>query len=473
MTHSPDMAPNKWLAFFVVAVGVFMSTLDGSIVNIALPSIMEDLKAPLSTIEWVMLIYLLTISSLLLSFGRLSDIRGRRWVYTRGLIVFSAGSLFCGLAREAGWLIAARAFQGLGAAMIMACTQAIVVETFPASERGKAMGMIGAVVASGLTVGPALGGFILHLFNWQTIFYINVPIGILTAAAAGLLLRGSSSDKARPERFDAAGAFLLALGTGTFLYVITHGYKDGYASPAILILAGVAVVSIGGLVWEECHVAHPIFAPSLLKIRLFTLPVLSAMILFSGLFTIVFMMPFFLVHPRGLSDSQAGYLMVTLFAFLFVFAPISGSLSDRIGSRMLCTLGMAIVTLSLYLLSGISPDFSKMAIAWRLALAGAGTAIFTAPNNAAAMGAVPARHMGIAAGTVATVRNLGMVLGIALAGTIFNVVFFHQSGGLLFKDYQPEYEPIFMAAFRYAMLAGATLSGIGTVVSFMRGPDAP
>ena len=294
----------------MVAVGVFMSTLDGSIVNIALPAIMADLRAPLTTVEWVMLIYLLTISSLLLSFGRLSDIRGRRWVYTRGLIVFSAGSLFCGLAREAGWLIAARAFQGLGAAMIMSCTQAIVVEAFPASERGRAMGMIGAVVASGLTVGPALGGFILHVFNWQTIFYINIPIGILTAIAAAVLLRGSPSDKKRPERFDLAGAFLLALSTGTFLYVVTHGYKDGYASPTILVLAGVAVLSAAGLVWNEFHVDHPIISPSLLKIRLFTLPVAAAMILFAGLFTIVFMMPFYLMHPRGFSENQAGYLMV-------------------------------------------------------------------------------------------------------------------------------------------------------------------
>jgi len=465
--------PNKWFTFSVVAVGVFMSTLDGSIVNIALPAIMADLQAPLATIEWVMLIYLLTISSLLLSFGRLSDIRGRRWVYTRGLLVFSVGSLFCGLAREAGWLIAARAFQGLGAAMIMSCTQAIVVETFPASERGRAMGMIGAVVASGLTVGPALGGVILHVFNWQTIFYINIPIGVLTATAAAMLLRGSPSDQPRPERFDAAGALLLALSTGTFLYVVTHGYKDGYASPTILILAGVAVLSAAGLIWEEFHVDHPIISPSLLKIRLFVLPVAAAMILFAGLFTIVFMMPFYLMHPRGFSENQAGYLMMTLFAFLFVFAPISGILSDKIGSRMLCTLGMAIVALSLYLLSNITPTLARIDIAWRLALAGAGTALFTAPNNAAAMGAAPARFMGIAAGTVATVRNLGMVLGIALAGTIFNVVFFHQSGGVLFKEYRPEYEPVFMAAFRYAMRAGAVVSGIGIVVSFMRGPDAP
>ncbi|MFW5854728.1 MAG: MFS transporter, partial [Thermodesulfobacteriota bacterium] len=313
----------------------------------------------------------------------------------------------------------------------------------------------------------------LAYFSWRLIFYINIPIGILTAIAAAILLRGSASDKQRSERFDAAGAFLLALSTGTFLYVVTHGYKDGYASPTILILAGVAVLSTAGLIWEEYHVEHPIISPSLFKIRLFTLPVTASMILFAGLFTIVFMMPFYLMHPRGLSEHQAGYLLVTLFAFLFVFAPLSGTLSDKIGSRMLCTLGMAMVTVSLYLLSNISPTLSRIDIAWRLALAGAGTALFTAPNNAAAMGAAPARYMGIAAGTVATVRNLGMVMGIALAGTIFNGVFFHQSGGIQFKEYRPEYEPIFMAAFQYAMRAGAVVTGIGIVVSFMRGPDAP
>ena len=164
MKKSVKSSDNKWLVFSFVAIGIFMSTLDGSIVNIALPTIMKDLSAPLAYMEWVVMIYLLTIFSLLLSFGRLSDIVGRRSIYVLGLIVFSIGSLFCGMAGNAILLIAARSFQGIGAAMIMACTPALVVDIFPVSERGKALGMVGAVVASGLTTGPVLGGLLLHFF---------------------------------------------------------------------------------------------------------------------------------------------------------------------------------------------------------------------------------------------------------------------------------------------------------------------
>lgn len=469
--EATESAPNKWLVFFAVAVGVFMSTLDGSIVNIALPAIMNDLAAPLSTVEWVMMIYLLTVSALLLSFGRLSDIRGRRWVYTRGLIVFAIGSLFCGLARSALWLIAARAFQGLGAAMIMSCTQAIVVDRFPFAERGRAMGMIGAVVASGLTVGPALGGWLLHHFNWQTIFYINIPIGLVTAFFADRLLRSGPSDVSRAERFDWFGSLFLIVCLTSSLFVITHVRRMGIASPVILGGLLVSLLTVLGLIRTERTVSHPLLAPSLLRIRLFTFPALAAMVLFAGLFIVVFLMPFFLVHPYGLSEHAAGYLMVTLFAVLFVFAPISGSLSDRIGSRFLCTLGMAVLTVSLYYLSAITPEMSRLDVAWRLALAGSGIAVFTAPNNAAVMSAVPPRFMGVAAGTVATVRNLGMVLGIALAGAIFNHVFHTLSGGMDLKVYHPELEPFFMEAFRYAMLSGTVVCGFGTLLSFLRGPD--
>jgi len=185
---------NKWVVFGLVATGIFMSTLDGSIVNIALPEIMDSFKVPMTIIEWVVAVYLLIGSALLLSFGRLSDIYGRRVIYSSGLIIFSCGSFFCGAAESAMILITARAFQGLGAALIMACTPAIIVDTFPLKERGRTLGMIGAVVASGLTAGPAIGALILEHFSWRMIFYINIPIGICAALAVFIILKGSNSD---------------------------------------------------------------------------------------------------------------------------------------------------------------------------------------------------------------------------------------------------------------------------------------
>ena len=462
---------NKWAVFAVVAVGVFMSTLDGSIVNIALPTIMRDLAVPMSTVEWVMMIYLLTVSSLLLSFGRLSDIRGRRWVYTRGLGIFSAGSLCCALAGNAIWLIAARAFQGVGAAMVMSCTQAIVAEAFPESERGRALGTLGAVVAAGLTMGPALGGWILHIASWRYIFWINIPIGAATALLADRLLKRGRGDVVRREAFDGWGALLMAVWTGAMLAAITHAHDWGYTSVPFLLLTGLGLAALLGFIRQEGRSAHPLISPSLLGIRLFTFPVLAGMILFAGLFTIMFLMPFFLTHPCGFSARETGILMVTPFAFLFLIAPFSGILSDRLGSRWLCTLGMAVLTAAFVLLSRMTPDFSKLQIAWRLAVSGIGVAIFIAPNNAAAMTAVPRKFMGVAAGTVATVRNLGMVMGIALAGTIFNSVFYSLNGGRPFTVYTPDLESIYMDAFRCAMAAGVAIGGIGILVAFLRGPD--
>lgn len=462
---------NKWLVFLLVAVGIFMSTLDGSIVNIALPTIMSDLVAPLSTVEWVLMIYLLTVSSLLLGFGRLSDIKGRRWVYCRGLFIFSVGSLLCGIASNVIWLIAARSFQGVGAAMIMSCTPALIMDTFPVAERGKALGMLGAVVASGLTAGPAVGGLLLHYFSWQAIFYINIPIGLVTAIIVARVLKGGSADVVRTEAFDWAGALLLIFCLSCSLLAITHGYDWGYNSTLFVLLMVSSIASGAAFIWVEFKTLHPLFDLSLFKTRLFTLPILSATILFMSLFTMVFLMPFYLMHPCGFAVNLAGYIMVTPFVALFALAPVSGIISDRTGSRVLCTFGMGILTLALFFLTQLTPGSSPFAIAWRMGLAGVGTAIFIAPNSSTCMSAVPPARRGLAAATVAAARNLGMVTGIAMAGAIFNSVFHTMSGGLSLKVYHPDLEPIFMTAFRYAMLAGAVAAGIGMILAFLRGPE--
>jgi len=462
---------NKWLVFSLVAVGVFMSTLDGSIVNIALPAIMKDLKVPLSTIEWVPIIYLLTVSSLLLTFGRLSDIKGRRLVYCGGFFIFSLGSLLCGWARNAAWLIGARSFQGIGAAMIMACPPAIVVDVFPLSERGKGLGMVGTVVAAGLTTGPAIGGLLVEAFSWRVIFYINIPIGIVTTALAAWILKGGKGDVSRTESFDWAGAGLLAFCFSSALIAVTHAYDWGLMSARTFLLSGSAALGTIFLFLVEKRTPHPIFELSLLRIRLFISPVLSAIILFATLFIMIFLMPFFLVQPSGFSMDHAGFMMVVPFVFLFFMSPISGALYDRIGSRLLCTVGMVVLTIAFYCLSRLTPTGSVIPIAWRLALVGIGIAIFIPPNSSAAMSAVPPSHRGVAAATVAAARNLGMVMGVAMAGLIFNLTFHRLSGGLTLKVYRPELEPFFVAAFQKAMFAGSVVSGIGILVAFFRGPE--
>jgi EmrB/QacA subfamily drug resistance transporter len=470
---TPNHAPysKKWLVFSLVAVAVFMSTLDGSIVNVALPVIMHDFNISMNIIEWVVVIYLLTVSALLLPFGRLSDIKGRRWVYCRGFLIFSVGSFFCGIADNSSWLIASRACQGIGAAMLMACSPALVVDIFPTKERGKALGMVGTVVAAGLTTGPALGGFLIKTFSWNAIFYVNIPIGIVAGAVAFVVLKGGHGDVVRDEDFDWSGAILLTITLFSFFLALVKALDWGFKSPVTLTLIGSSVLSGILMIFLELRKTYPVFDPSLLKIRRFFLPVLSASILFAALFTIVFLMPFYLVKPRGFSIDSAGYTMAIPFLCLFFLSPISGALSDRIGTRTLCTVGMAILAISLFFMSRLSASATFYSIAWRLVLVGVGTAIFLPPNSSIVMSVLPANRRGIASGTVATARNIGMMIGVTQAGLIFNWVFRIKSGGETLTVYHHSMEPFFMAAFQYAMLSGAFLACLGVFVAFMRGAD--
>ena len=467
--NSASDRPGKWLVFCLVATGVFMSTLDSSIVNIALPVIMGIFAVPMSVIEWVPMIYLLTVSSLLLTFGRLSDIRGKRPVYCVGFLIFSIGSLCCGMSPNASYLIVSRAFQGAGAAMIMACSPALVVDAFPLSERGRALGMVGTVVAAGLTTGPALGGLILEHFSWPVIFYINIPIGIAAATVAAKVLKNIGEAQKR-EPLDLPGALLLIFCFTSFLMGLAHFHEWGIVSLRTLASLTVFVASLACLAIVETRTRHPIFDPALLRTRLFTLPVLSAVILFVGLFTITFLMPFYLVHPMNLPMDSVGAILMIPFFFLFFVAPAAGSLSDRIGSRILCTVGMTLVTLSLILLSQLRPVAPIWDIAWRLSIAGIGIGIFISPNSAAAMSAVPPNRRGTASGAVATARNLGMVIGVALAGLVFNSVFSRLSGAEL-TVYRPEMRPYFMQSFQAAMLVGAGSAALGIVVAYLRGKE--
>ena len=469
--HSTGKTPGRWQVFLLVAIGIFMATLDGSIVNIAVPTIMKEMQVSVASVQWVVMIYLLVVTSLILSFGRLSDIHGRRRIYSLGLVAFSFGSLFCGLATDIFWLIGSRFAQGFGAAMIMACTPALIVDAFPPAERGRALGFIGSVVAFGLTSGPVIGGLLLHYFSWRVIFLINIPIGLITAVLVHSILKGSQADTVRQETFDWLGAIVLALCLGSLLLVITHAYEWGYFSPPILLLVGLFLASIASLIFVERLAVHPILDSELFRIRLFTLPVLAAIILFASLFSLVFLMPFYLVGPGGFAIDHAGYVMATLFVFLFVVSPISGTLSDRIGSRLLCTCGTGIVATSMYLLTLLPAEASVVDIVWRLALAGIGMAVFIPPNSATAMSSVPPHRRGIASATVAMARNMGMVLGVAVSGAVFNGTFQGLSNGIPLKLYQPNMESIFMTAFHTAMFGGVVVALVGVVISFLRGPE--
>ncbi|WDP88175.1 MAG: MFS transporter [Desulfobacter sp.] len=460
----------KWQVFFLVAFSLFMSTLDSSIVNVALPFIMTDLSQTMGTIQWVVTVYLLFVSSFLLTFGRLSDIIGRPRVYRLGFAVFTLGSFLCAISGTAAGLILSRAVQGMGASMLMACSPALIVDAFEPANRGRALGLMGTCVAAGLTLGPVAGGFILEYFAWPTIFYINIPVGLVALVWSRWALkpkRGHSSH----ESMDIYGSLFMAIWVASFIIGLIRSPDWGFFSFKGGGCWAIGIMAFIGFVVHAQRAVHPLLDLGLLRVRRFSLPLGAALFLFAALFSLVFMMPFYLSLICGFSPAKTGLIMIVPFIFLLVISPVSGGLADRLGSMLLCSAGMGCLAISLAFMATLSPSTGEFGLFWRLSLAGMGTALFVSPNSAAIMGAVPAEHRGIAAGTMATARNLGMVVGVALASSIFTRTFTGLTQGVGLDHYTPGMAPFFMTGFRYAMAAGVSLALLGFGLTLAYGND--
>ncbi len=432
-------ANQKWWILFSIGIGSFMSALDGSVVNIALPVIGVTFKTSVANLEWVVTIYLLVISSALLSFGRLGDLRGHKTIYLAGFIIFVFSSAMCGLTPSVPVLIAFRALQALGGAMLSSNSPAILTKSFPASQRGQALGLQATMTYLGLTVGPSLGGWLTNQFSWRAVFYINVPVGLLALWFGWRYIQDDHVGK-QSERFDLAGAAMFMLGLVSLLMALNQGEAWGWSSPAIIALFVIAAVLLGIFTWMESRVISPMLDLSLFRKSVFSLSVVSAVINYVCLYTILFLMPFYLIDGRSFNPAQAGLLLTAQPIVMAIIAPISGTLSDRIGARLPGMLGMACLAAGLFLLSRLGPTSPTIQVVLALAIVGLGTGIFISPNNSALLGSAPRHRQGIAAGMLATARNFGMVLGVGFAGAIFTTVQAHNlsagSEAALFKAFQ-------------------------------------
>ncbi|MDF1531300.1 MAG: MFS transporter [ANME-2 cluster archaeon] len=460
MQNEPD-PKYKWRAMLVVSIGIFMATLDGSIVNIALPTLTDYFSTDILTIEWVILSYLVTITTLLLTLGRLSDMYGRKPVFSLGLLIFSLGSGLCSLSASANQLIAFRVVQGLGAAMVMANGPAIITDVFPHTERGKAMGLIGTVVSIGSMAGPALGGFLIHLWGWQSIFYINIPIGLLGTVYA---LRTLQTDQPRAgQKFDIPGAVFMFMCLISLLLVITRGQELGWDSPAILGLSVMFAVFLAGFVMAEKKVDQPMVELSLFKNRPFSASNASGLLSFVAMFTVILLMPYYLEKILGYNPSHVGMALIAVPLVMALVAPISGWISDKTNSFILSSIGMGVSCLALFLLGNLDQNATFPDIVVRLGMIGLGMGLFQSPNNSIVMGSVPKNRLGIAGGMLGMVRNLGMVTGVAISGAVFTSGFqSNQAAGLT-------YEASFLGGFHNAFMVAAVISGVGIIMSLMRG----
>ena len=411
----------RWWVLGTIGVGTFMSALDGSVVNTLLPILSHALNTSVAGIEWVTTVYLLVISALLLSVGRAGDLFGHKRIYLFGFVLFVIGSALCGTARSSAVLIAFRVIQALGAAMLMGTGPAILTRSFPANERGKALGALGTFTYLGLTAGPSLGGWLATAFSWRVVFYINVPIGIV-AILLGLRTVPEDRVAQQTERFDFVGAALFTSGLTALLVALNQGHSWGWGSPAILALIAASVVVLGAFIRFERRRKSPMLDLSLFGNRVFSASSVSALLNYACVYALLFVLPFLLVQGRGLDAQHAGLVLTAQPVVMAVVAPFSGSISDRIGTRWPAIIGMLTLVVGLLLVALFVGRGSLWAIAGGLAVVGFGIGTFVSPNNSALMGSAPKNRQGIASGVLATSRNVGMVLGVGIAGAVFTTV---------------------------------------------------
>ena len=449
----------KWWTLAAVALGLFMIMLDNTVVNVALPSISRDLGIGISELEWVVNAYALTFGVLMLSGGKLADLLGRRRIFIVGLVIFTVASFACGLAPTAGVLIAARTVQGVGAALMNPATLSIITATFPPRERGTAIGIWAGVSALALAIGPLVGGLLTEHVNWNWIFFINVPIGILAVLAARIFVT-ETRDTSHEQRLDLPG--LVASGVG--LFALTYGLiqtnHNAWTSPLVLSMFAVAAVSLIAFVLLERHQRVP-----MLDLSLFRNPTFAGantVMLLNGLamFGILFFMSLFIQNILGFSAVKTGATFLPMTVMIVAVAPVAGRLADRFGARWLMGLGMALVALSLLLFGRLDAGAAFLSILPGLLVGGLGMAITMSPTTAAAMGSVPVDKAGVGSAVINSMRQVGGSTGIAVMGALF-------ATKLKVGPTDPRYPGQFVAGYHLALHVAAAVALAGVVVAVL------
>ena len=457
----------KWLILSAVMLGSFMGPLDGSIVNTVLPDITRYFGADIAIVQWVPTVYLLTISCLILLYGRLGDMLGCKRIYLWGLGAFSVASALCGVSQSIWMLIGFRALQGLAAGMTTSVPFALITSAFPAEERGKAMGVYALSIAAALAIGPTLGGVIAEYLNWRCIFLVNIPIGLAALVWAARVIPRDRRNAG--QRLDVAGAVAAFCSLTLLLLYANRGETWGWTSARSVVLLAGGVVGAVVFLRVERTAPQPMLDLALFGNRRFSLASISALLNFVALFAVIFLRPLHLAFALHFSILKIGLVMAASPVAMLVAAPLSGTLSDRIGIRGLTCGGMVTSAVGLYLLAHLSthnPTGSGWDVAWRLAIVGTGTGLFQSPNNSAIMGSVPPWRLGVASGVIAAMRNVGMVIGIAVAGAVLYSIA-PVAAARNPAEFTPEQIGAFVEGLHWAYVTGAGIAAAAAVTSLL------
>ena len=409
--------PNKYMVLLTVCIGTILSGYVSSSINIALPNIMQAFGFTMDSVVWVSLSYMLPYGAMLPIMGKLGDQFGRKKMYIAGVSIFAAATLLVGMAWSSTSLIVFRIIQGLGAGLLFPNSMAIVSDAFPVNERGQALGMWGALAASGSTLGPTIGGYIIEYFNWRIIFYSIIPITILGLVLSVYVLE-ESNISAHSPKIDYLGGMLIVISLSSLLLALNQGSKEGWTSvyiTGIFILATLAMITF---IYVESTISSPLVDLGLFKNSTFTVSNIVGFLSFMALYGGMFLLPFFLRNILGYTAIKAGISLLPLSGAMVLLAPLGGKLADSVGSRIPASIGMAIIACSLYSFHILDERTAYVDIAWRLVLMGVGLALTMSPLSNGVMSTLPKDKIGVGAGVFNLFKNVGGSVGIAVMGTL-------------------------------------------------------
>lgn len=409
----------KWKALLTVALGTMMATMDASITNIAFPVLTRVFRAELTTVVWVTVGFILVSTSTMLIIGKIGDLIGRKRIYVAGMGVFTLGMLACATAQSIGQLVFFRCLQAVGAAMTISTSTAIVTEAFPRSEVGKGIGFLGMSVSLGFIIGPILGGFLLDWLDWRSIFFVRAPVGFLAFLLALTLLKRDEV-KDRAIQLDLLGTLTSSAGIFSFVFGLGQIRAHGLSSPRVLLMTGLGLVFILLFLWVERRAKDPIVDLKLFKNRVFSRSMWALFLLFMAAPPFILIMPFYLIQGREMSPSRAGMLMAVTSVITMVVGPLSGSFSDRFDPSKIAAFGAGMVGAAYCLMLTFDVHTPLTILIPALALLGVGIGSFHPPNNSIIMSSVTSNRLGTASALIATQRQVGMSVGMALTGTLFS-----------------------------------------------------
>jgi EmrB/QacA subfamily drug resistance transporter len=456
MTILTQAYHRQWYVLVTVGIGTFLSSLNTSITNTVLPVIQKTLHLALSQSEWIVLIYLLILTLFLLPVGRLSDLWGHRRIFLFGFGLFTCAASFCGLSTNFRSLLWGRGLLALAGSMILSVGPALLTSTFPAEQRGRVLGIQAIMTYIGLSLGPVLGGWLTEVWGWPATFWIIVPFGLLGLALGTWAVPRVVHE--HRERLDLKGSFFFVIGMTAATLLLNSKAIMQYRGLVIVLLLICFVISTWAFIHVERKQQDPLLDLNLFLIRNFGFGTFGAALNYLCFFLTLFLLPFYFDHVLRWSSTVTGtYLMMTPLVMM-ICAPIAGALSDRTGPRLLTTSGMFFSTLSL-ISFGIMAEFTSahLILIIGLLLAGLGTGTFVVPNNSAVLGAASGAKQGVASGTLAMFRYIGMMAGITVGGSLFDLLLSH------FSNAGSDVTTAFLEAFSWVMWVGAVFGIVGIV----------